>query len=274
MKTHKKQILRLLENHGDSLSTKQIRGALGLNKTATAKLKAELLKLIKAGKISKQGTRYLKAQEKPKHAVSKEKRKETTAAKAENREPVQTESVWKPRTKSRSKSGSGKTEKGYFTRNQKGFGFVAIGGARSDVFIGENEQGYAMEGDLVEIEIFRSRGFRGKSKGEIVNVLERASSEILARLKRTKRETVAVPVHRNSGLPFLWIAEEDDLPELETGTLVEVELLEENKHAKKSSPAPSGRVLRALENTSDHELGSLIPFVSPVIANGPTVTSE
>ena len=47
MKSHKKQILRLLENHGDSLSTKQIRGALGLNKTATAKLKAELLKLIK-----------------------------------------------------------------------------------------------------------------------------------------------------------------------------------------------------------------------------------
>ena len=86
-------------------------------------------------------------------------------------------------------------------------------------------------------------------------MLERASSEILARLKRTKRETVAEPVHRNSGLPFLWIAEEDDLPELETGTLVEVELLEENKHAKKSSPAPSGRVLRALENTSDHELG-------------------
>ena len=38
MKSHKKQILRLLENPGDSLSTKQIRVALGLNKTATAKL--------------------------------------------------------------------------------------------------------------------------------------------------------------------------------------------------------------------------------------------
>ncbi|MEC9459804.1 MAG: ribonuclease R [SAR324 cluster bacterium] len=255
MKSHKKQILRLLENHGDSLSTKQIRGALGLNKTATAKLKAELLKLIKAGKISKQGTRYFKAQEKPKHAVSKEKRKEAKEAKIEKRSQIKNESIWKPRAKRRPRSSSGKTEKGYFTRNQKGFGFVAIGGGRSDVFIGENEQGYAMEGDLVEIEIFRSRGFHGKRKGEIVNVIERASSEILARLKRTKRETVAVPVHRNSGLPFLWIAEEDDLPELETGTLVEVELLEENKHAKKSSPAPSGRVLRALENTSDHELG-------------------
>ena len=252
MKSHKKQILRLLENHGDSLSTKQIRGALGLNKTATAKLKAELLKLTKAGGISKQGTRYFKAEQKPKHTVSKEKKEET---KEEKSTQMQNESVYKPRPKSRPRSGSRKTEKGYFTRNQKGFGFVAIGGGRSDVFIGENEQGYAMEGDLVEIKVFRSRGLRGKSNGEIVNVLERASNEILARLKRTKRETVAVPVHRNSGLPFLWIAEEDDLPELETGTLVEVELLEENKHAKKSSPAPSGRVLRALENTSDHELG-------------------
>jgi len=123
------------------------------------------------------------------------------------------------------------------------------------VFIGEHEQGFAMEGDLVEIEAFRKRGFRSKQKGEIIKVLERASREILARLKRTKRETVAVPLHRNSGLPFLRIAPKDDLPELESGTLVEVELLEEKKQTKKTFPAPCGRVLRALENTSDHELG-------------------
>jgi ribonuclease R len=252
MKSNKKAILSMLEKHGDSFSTKQIRGALGLNKAATAKLKAELQKLVKAGKISKQGTRYFIAQEKYPAAVSKEKRVERKTAKKER---DQNESIWKQKTYGGKRSDSGKKEKGYFTRNRKGFGFVAIGGGRSDVFIGENDQGYAMEGDLVEIEIFRSRGFRGKSKGEIVKVLKRASSEILARLKRTKRETVAVPVHRNSGLPFLWIAEEDDLPELESGTLVEVELLEENKHSKKASPAPSGRVLRALENTSDHELG-------------------
>ena len=252
MKSHKIAILRMLEKHGDSLSTKQIRGALGLNKAATAKLKAELQKLIKTGNIAKQGTRYFKADEKNRFAVSREKRKEI---KKEKRNPDKNETIWKKRTDSRYRSGSGKTEKGYFTRNRKGFGFVAIGGGRDDVFIGENEQGFAMEGDLVEIEIFRTRGFRGKSKGEIVKILERASREILARLKRTKRETVAVPVHRNSGLPFLWIAEEDDLPELESGTLVEVEFLEEKKHSKKTSPAPSGRVLRALENTSDHELG-------------------
>ena len=76
MKSHKIAILRMLEKHGDSLSTKQIRGALGLNKAATAKLKAELQKLFKTGKIAKQGTRYLKADEKNRFAVSREKRKE------------------------------------------------------------------------------------------------------------------------------------------------------------------------------------------------------
>ena len=42
----------------DSMSAKQIRGALGLKKSATAKLKVELQKLIKEGKIDKQGSRY------------------------------------------------------------------------------------------------------------------------------------------------------------------------------------------------------------------------
>ena len=49
MKSHKNSILRMLEKHGDSLSAKQIRSALGLNKGTTAKLKTELQKLIKAG---------------------------------------------------------------------------------------------------------------------------------------------------------------------------------------------------------------------------------
>ncbi len=248
MKSNKKAILRMLEKQGDSLSVKQIRGSLGLEKAATAKLKSELLKLIKAGKIAKHGTRYQISQEITERTGSKAKIKG-------NREKVKNELVWKQTPERRQRRSSGKTETGYFTRNPKGFGFVAIGGGRPDVFIGEHEQGFAMEGDLVEIEVFRKRGFRSKQKGEIIKVLERASREILARLKRTKRETVAVPLHRNSGLPFLIIAPKDDLPELESGTLVEVELLEEKKQTKKTFPAPCGRVLRALENTSDHELG-------------------
>ena len=73
MKSNKKAILRMLEKQGDSLSVKQIRGSLGLKKAATAKLKAELLKLKKAGKISKHGTRYQKSQEITKRTDSKAK---------------------------------------------------------------------------------------------------------------------------------------------------------------------------------------------------------
>ena len=75
MKSHKNSILRMLEKHGDSLSTKQIRSSHGLYKGATAKLKSELQKLIKAGKITKQGTRYLKADEINNKAESIDKNK-------------------------------------------------------------------------------------------------------------------------------------------------------------------------------------------------------
>ena len=46
------------------MSAKQIRGVLGLKKSATAKLKAELQKLIKDRKIDKQGNRYFLSMEK------------------------------------------------------------------------------------------------------------------------------------------------------------------------------------------------------------------
>ena len=55
--------MRMLEKNMDSMSAKQIRGALGLKNSATAKLKAELQKMIKEGKIDKQGNRYFLAME-------------------------------------------------------------------------------------------------------------------------------------------------------------------------------------------------------------------
>ena len=56
MKLQKKSILQIFENTSNSMSTKQIRGALGLKKPATSKLKLELKKLIKERKIKKQVT--------------------------------------------------------------------------------------------------------------------------------------------------------------------------------------------------------------------------
>ena len=115
----------MLEKQGDSLSIKQIRGSLGLEKSATAKLKAELLKLIKDGKIAKHGTRYQKS-----HGIT-----ERTGSKAKtkgNIEKTKTETVWKKTPERPPRMSSEKTETGYATRNPKGFGFVAVGGGRPD----------------------------------------------------------------------------------------------------------------------------------------------
>lgn len=248
MKSRKKSIMRMLEKNMDSMSTKQIRGALRLKKSATPKLKAELQKLIKEGKIEKQRSRYLLSLKKNTATDSsihfKGKRKKFRDHLFKNPIPITLQ-----------KRSSVITETGIFTRNHKGFGFVTIGGGRSDVFIGQKEQGFAMEGDLVEIEIYSKRQLRGKQKGTIIKILERASIEILARLKRTRHETIAIPVKLNSGLPFLWIDHKDDIPELESGTLIEAEILEESKRARKKYPVPYGRVLRALNHTNDHQLG-------------------
>ena len=234
----------MLEKTMNSMSAKQIRGALGLKKSTTAKLKAELQKLIKDGKIDKKGSRYFLT-------VGTKIREPFNAKNKKNK------NVFVPAQKSakRRKICSTITETGVFTRTKKGFGFVAIGSSRSDVFISQNEQCFAMEGDLVEIEIHSKPGFRGKRKGTIIRVLERASREILARLMRTRQATVAVPLNINSGLPFLSIAKEDDLLELKSGTLIEAEILEENTRYNKKHPVPFGRVIRALNHTSDYQLG-------------------
>jgi len=248
MKSHKKSIMRMMEKNKYSMSAKQIRGVLGLKKSANAKLKAELQKLIRDGKIGKQGSRYFLSME-------KDAAKDISVHFKGKRKKYNDQLISVQRPAKVHKSSSPTTETGIFTRNQKGFGFVSIGRGRSDVFIGQKEQGFAMEGDIVEIQIYSKRGFRGKRKGSVIKVLERASSEILARLKRTGHATVAVPVHRDSGLPFLWIDEENDLPELESGTLIEAEILEESRRNNKKYPAPCGRVLRALNDTNDHQLG-------------------
>ena len=106
MKSNKKAILRMLEKQGDSLSVKQIRGSLGLEKAVTAKLKAELLKLIKAGKIAKHGTRYKKSYKITERTGSKAKTKG-------NIEKIKTESVWEKTHERWPRRSSGKTETGY-----------------------------------------------------------------------------------------------------------------------------------------------------------------
>ena len=101
----------MMEKTMDSMSAKQIRGALGLKKSSTAKLKAELQKLIKDGKIDKQGSRYFLSMEKD---DAKELRVPVKSKIKKYKD--QLISVQSPAK--RRKSSSKITERGIFTRNQ------------------------------------------------------------------------------------------------------------------------------------------------------------
>ena len=123
MKSRKKYILRIFEKYGDSMSTKQIRAALGLKKSATVKVKEELQKLIKDKKITKQGTRYF----------LDNNSKEKILPKEEIKGNIRKKFYTKKNSHTKKKTFPLKTETGFFTRNRKGFGFVNTGDNLSDV---------------------------------------------------------------------------------------------------------------------------------------------
>jgi Exoribonuclease R len=132
-----------------------------------------------------------------------------------------------------------------------------------------------MEGDLVKIQIHPSRGFRGKRKGKIVRIVERASNEIFARIEKTNRETIAIPILKNKGLTFFRIANKNYLKKLKHGTLIEVELLEENNKSNNNIDVPLVKILRTLDKMSNSDLGiELIIKENLIRTNFPEETKE
>ena len=132
MKLKKKSVLRLLDEAGDLLSAKQIRGALGLSKSHTPKIRALLAKLVNQGKLIQQGTRFgsrtlISQFQKPRIHDSERTRKHFSS-------------------KSKTSRREAKRLNGYFNQNRKGFGFVSIGGGEADLFISESDVGSAFEG--------------------------------------------------------------------------------------------------------------------------------
>ena len=101
--------MRMMEKTMDSMSAKQIRGALGLKKSATAKLKAELQKLIRDGKIDKQGSRYFLSME-------KDAAKDISVHFKGNRKKYNDQLISVQRPAKVHKSSSATTETGIFTR--------------------------------------------------------------------------------------------------------------------------------------------------------------
>ena len=225
------------------MSVKQMRGSLGLSKAHNPKLKAWLQKLVKQGKAVRKGSLYGSA----------------ALISAESHFRGQTHRFANFAAETREKTRNavpGKKAVGYFTRNPKGFGFVQLGSAEPDLYISQFDQGSAQEGDKVEVEWLRKRGFRGRRKGRIVAVLERATRQVLARLEHKRGNTLALPVNPKSSLPPIVIPPDGELPGANPGSLVEIELLEpDSPHFSGTTRRLRGKVLRTIEDDSSLELG-------------------
>ncbi|MBT6725956.1 MAG: ribonuclease R [Deltaproteobacteria bacterium] len=117
---------------------------------------------------------------------------------------------------------------GRFIATSKGFGFVNIGKGKSDVFIPQGDQNGALDGDLVEVRAFTKPG-NDRSRGYIQKILQRSTSKVLAKLVRGQRTTLAIPINQRNGVPPLVILKGDDQSTIESGTLVEVELLSQHE---------------------------------------------
>ena len=74
---------------------------------------------------------------------------------------------------------------GKFIANAKGFGFVDVEGLETDIFIGEMDVKSAMHGDTVEVRVRTYRGGK-RPEGVIVNIVERAVTEVVGTFQRRK----------------------------------------------------------------------------------------
>ena len=129
---------------------------------------------------------------------------------------------------------------GFFSLNQKGFGFVRIGDGKPDLFVRESDKNTALDGDRVEVKIIDSLNYKGRRNARVMRVLDRISLQFLARLKRQNQIWVALPLNPRLGFHHVQIIESELISDAASGNLVEIKL--ENPKSVKGSQF--GRVIR------------------------------
>lgn len=83
---------------------------------------------------------------------------------------------------------------GTFISNQKGFGFIEVEGRDDDLYVPENRVHGAFHLDIVQARILPGRGGNGRrAEAEIVNVLERVTTQIVGTFQKSKNFGFVIP---------------------------------------------------------------------------------
>ena len=138
----------------------------------------------------------------------------------------------------------GNTNVGVFTGHQRGFGFVAIEGEDSDIFIPEKEKNGAFHMDTVQIVILNeSRGKR--REGKITKILSHGITQIVGTYEQSKNFGFVVPDNQKIGID-IFIPQERSKGAV-TGHKVVVEITDYGRNGKK----PEGKVVEIIGHIND-----------------------
>ncbi|MDZ4166711.1 MAG: hypothetical protein U1E08_03325, partial [Coriobacteriia bacterium] len=79
---------------------------------------------------------------------------------------------------------------GRLSMNRRGFGFVSS--PLGDIYVGKRDTGGAMHGDTVAVRVEPRKTHLGRA-GEVVQVIERALTEVVGRFERHAKLGIVVP---------------------------------------------------------------------------------
>ena len=129
----------------------------------------------------------------------------------------------------------------------RGSGYVICDDFDDDIFISSNNINRALNGDEVELYVFKRRK-RGKLEGEITNIIKRAKTEYVGviQIQEKKNYAFVIPdspkMHKDIFVPISKIKKAED------GDKVLVSL----DDWPEKSDSPNGRVLQVLGKPGDH----------------------
>lgn len=77
--------------------------------------------------------------------------------------------------------------------NKRGFGFVARGEGKEDIFVPENAMKTAMHGDKVQVKVIRENAGSRRAEGEVLQIIERKNNKIIGVYEESKAFGFVVP---------------------------------------------------------------------------------
>ena len=141
--------------------------------------------------------------------------------------------------------GEARTLRGIFQAHPRGFGFVMVEGEDEDIFISEDDQNGAMQGDEVDVVLTKTSEAGRRREGKILKIVNRATLKLVGYYQKRKSFGFVVPDNERF-LQDIFVPAERSKGAV-TGHKVVVELTSYGGNDKK----PEGKVVEILGHVND-----------------------